>query len=639
MNRFLLICLVFWLVNTNVLAQQTLSTKSKKAAELYYEADNYRVRGQYSQAIQLLEQAIEKDKKFHEAYFRLGVLIKAQGNLDQAEALLLMVIELNDGNNGASYFELAELYLKQNKYEKAIEYIDNYLAYNPSHRQRVDEANRIKANAEFSIEHAAEIREFNPKPLSDTVNMFPLQYFPIITVDQIGIIFTRRLGFSMDFDEDLVISTKDEKGNWTAPVSISDNINSEFNEGTCTMSADGRTLIFTSCYGRQGFGSCDLYISEKIGDEWTSPVNMGANVNSSAWDSQPSLSADGRQLYFISNRGGGVGGRDIWLSTKNDKDVWSKPLNLGRGINTVNEEVSPFIHVNGKTLYYATNGLPGFGGFDIYYVQLEDDKWGKPENLGPPINTGEDQVSLFITADGTKGYYSNEDNQDPNKKGKIYEFNVPDRQKIKYRSSYIHGNVYDDQTKEPIKAQIELFDLANEKRISLVNSDSITGKYLMVLTEGSNYALYVQGKGYLFKSYNFEYKMGENNEALKIDIWLTPLAKDAVTNLNNIFFDTNKYDLKANSTTELKKVIDFLKKNQKVIIEIGGHTDNVGTDAFNVELSQKRAQTVVQYLKDAGIDVRRIKAKGYGSSKPITDNLTEANRQLNRRIEFKIVEF
>ncbi|MEQ9168643.1 MAG: tetratricopeptide repeat protein, partial [Fulvivirga sp.] len=345
-------------------AKAQLSTKSKKAAELYTEADNFRVRGQYTQAIDLLEQAIAKDKNFHEAYFRLGVIYKAKGEIDIAEKLLLKVIELNPGNNGPSFFELGELYIKKNNYQESIDYINKYLAYDPRNRQRVAEAEKILANAQFAIDNAEEMAEFDPHPLSDTVNAFPMQYFPILSVDQNSLIFTRRLGTSMQHDEDLVVSTKDDEGVWQLPVSISENINSEFNEGTCTLSADGRTLIFTSCYGRQGYGSCDLYISEKTGDEWSVPKNLGPAINSSAWDSQPSLSADGRRLFFISNRSGGVGSRDIWLAYKNENNEWEKPVNLGRGINTVNDEVSPFIHPNNKTLYYATNGLPGFGGFD-----------------------------------------------------------------------------------------------------------------------------------------------------------------------------------------------------------------------------------------------------------------------------------
>ncbi len=619
-------------------AQSRLSTHSKKAAALYYEADNFRVRGQYVQAIDLLEQAIAKDKNFHEAYFRLGVIYKAKGELAKAEALLLKVITLNSGNNAASYFELGELYLKQSKYNEAIEYINKYLAYNPRNQTRIEEAERIKSNSQFAIDYASVAAEFNPRPLSDTINAFPMQYFPVLTVDQKSIIYTRRLGTTMQHDEDLVISTKNEQGKWGIPESISDNINSQNNEGTCTLSADGRTLIFTSCAGRPGYGSCDLYISTKTGEVWSTPVNMGPNVNSMAWDSQPSLSADGRRLFFISNRSGGVGSRDIWLSTKNDNNIWSKPVNLGRGINTVGDEVSPFIHPNNKTLYYATNGLPGFGGFDIYFSNQKGSEWSAPKNLGSPINDGKDQVSLFITADGEKGYYSNEDNQSKERKGIIYEFTIPKSQRVEFKTSYVYGNVKDEKTLVPLKAKIELYDLKLDQRISLVDSDSISGVYLMVLTEGSEYALYIEKEGYLFQSNTFLYQLGENPSPVRKDILLSPLKKGATTKLNNLFFETDKYELEDKSKTELEKVVSFLKANSNIVIQISGHTDNVGTDTYNQVLSEKRAKSVYSYLIKKGINPVQVDFVGLGSTEPVGPNDSEENRQLNRRIEFKIVK-
>jgi OmpA-OmpF porin, OOP family len=638
MKRTILLLVATLFVTQLITAQARLSSNSKKALALYYEADNFRVRGQYIQAIDLLEQAIDKDKNFHEAYFRLGIIYKAKGELSKAETLLLKVIELNSGNNAPSFFELGELYLKQNKYEQSIDYIDKYLAYNPRNRERVGEAERIKTNAAFAITNAAISAEFNPMPLSDTVNAFPMQYFPVLSVDQQSIIYTRRLGTTMQHDEDLVVSTKDANNKWGIPSSISENINSEFNEGTCTLSADGRILIFTSCAGRAGYGSCDLYISTKTGDDWTVPKNMGSIVNSFAWDSQPSLSADGRRLFFISNRSGGVGGRDIWVTTKNDENKWSKPVNLGRGVNTVADEVSPFIHSNNKTLYYATNGLPGFGGFDIYYTNQKDGDWSQPKNLGAPINNGQDQVSLFITADGEKGYYSNEDNQSKERKGIIYEFTVPKSQRVEFKTSYVFGTIKDEQTLVPLKSRMELFDLEIDKRIAMVESDSITGEYLMVLTEGSEYALYIEKQGYLFQSSTFSFQMGDNSVPVDKDFLLAPISKGAITNLNNIFFETDKYDLADKSKTELKKVIAFLKLNPNLIIQINGHTDNIGTDAYNQVLSEKRAKSVYEFLLNNGVNPSRVKFSGLGSSEPIAPNDSEANRQLNRRIEIKIVQ-
>lgn len=619
-------------------AQANLSTKSKKAAEYYYQADNYRVRGQYTMAIQLLEQAIDKDDEFHEAYFRLGIIYKAKGELDKAEQLLLKAAELSGKTGPGHAFELGELYLLKAEYQKAIDYIERYLSANPRNSRRLADATKIKNDAQFALDNMELASEFNPHPLSDTVNAFPMQYFPIVTVDQQAIIFTRRLGTTMNHDEDLVVSRKNADGRWMQPESLSENINSEWNEGTCTLSADGRVLIFTSCYGRKGYGSCDLYISKKTGEEWSEPVNLGSKVNSSAWESQPSLSSDGRTLYFISNRGGGIGGRDIWVSYLDDKEQWSNPTNLGRSINTPHDEVSPFIHPNNVTLYFASNGLTGFGGFDIFYSERKDKTWSEPKNIGYPINTSADQVSLFITSDGEKGYYSHEVTNDPNQKGKLYEFNVPANAKVKYRTSYVTGHVFDAVTKKPLKAGIELYDLKNEAREGFVYSDSVSGEYLMVLTEGSDYALYVNKPDYLFESLSFEYQLNEDLKPVKLDIYLKPISEGAKAVLNNIFFDVDSYALKDKSRTELNKLMSFLNANPNSRIEIGGHTDNTGSAEYNLDLSLKRAKAVYEFLIEKGINKTRLTYKGYGQSIPAFPNDSDLHRQMNRRIEFQIIK-
>ncbi len=310
---------------------------------------------------------------------------------------------------------------------------------------------------------------------------------------------------------------------------------------------------------------------------------------------------------------------------------------MGRNINTVGDEVSPFIHPNNKVLYYSTNGLPGFGGFDIYYSNKEED-WGTPVNLGPPINNGQDQVSLFINSIGDKGYYSNEDNVS-DRKGIIYEFDLPNVHKIKYKTSWIAGIVSDSESGLPIGATIELYDLKKDKRVSLVKSDSLTGHYLVVLAEGSEYALYVERPGYLFKSYTFSFEMGENIESLKKNILLDPIKIDAYTKLNNIFFNTNEYKLEDKSKTELKKVTQFIKANPDLRVEISGHTDNVGSKEYNQSLSEKRARSVYEFLLEQGIPPVKLEVKGFGADKPLVENNTPENRQLNRRIEFKIVKF
>ena len=619
--------------------QAQLSTKSKKAIEYYNQADNFRVRNQYNQAISLLNKAIEKDKNFAEAYFRLGLTYKMMGLMDQSNANFQEGLRLTKDakKQRPYYFELGDNYMRKGDYQSALTELDKYLSMETTtNKGNLAKAINWKENAQFGLENKKLNSKFRPYILPPNVNRFMMQYFPVLTADEQQLIFTRRVGPGPDDDEDLVVVRKGKDGEWGEPESISSNINSRYNEGTCTISADGRQLIFTSCLGRKGLGNCDLFESRKIGDEWTEPKNLGPSINSGAWESQPSLSSDGRILYFVSDRRGGSGERDIYVSYKEEDGSWRQAENLGDDVNTVHDEISPFIHVNNRTLFFASNGRVGFGGYDIYRSEKEGDQWTAPINIGSPINNHEDQFSLFINASGERGYYSHEVGRD-NNTARIYEFDVPEELQIRFKSNFVKGVVRDKETKLPLKASVELFDLQNDRRVSLVESDSLNGNYLMVLTQGSDYALYVNAHDYLFTSLNFDYELTTQFEPVEIDIYLEKAKAGASAVLQNIFFDVDKYELKEKSKTELNKIIRFLNENPSVHVELGGHTDNTGSPSYNKNLSLKRAESVADYLVSNGIDTRRIVKKGYGADQPIRANDTEENKQFNRRIEFKIL--
>ena len=637
MNRILSLLLVAIPLLSQ--AQGALSTTSNKAIELYTEADNFRVRGQHTQAIELLNEAISKDKKFVEAYYRLGLVYMTTRNYPKAvenfEKGLSLTTDVR--KQKVFWYDLGETYLLSGQYEKSASTLEQFVKVENQNKVKLDRANLMLKNANFAKSNLAEKAKYSQRKLSDTVNCFAMQYFPVLTADQRELFFTRRLVGIGDDDEDLVVARKDPNGKWTKPASISANINSKFNEGTCTISADGRKLIFTSCTGRRGYGSCDLFESEKIGEDWGEPVNLGPNVNSYEWESQPSLSADGRTLYFVSDRKGGLGRRDLWYSTLDANGQWTKAQNVGAPVNTQYDELSPFIHVNGKTLFFASNGLVGFGKFDIFYSEKFDKGWTLPENVGSPINDHEDQFSLFITADGKKGYYSHEEMTASGiAMGRLYEVQIPEDKQIKYKSNYVKGVVKDKKTGKELKAKIELFDINKNSIVSLVNSDSVSGEYLIVLTQGSEYALYVNKRGYLFQSLSFNYSAVTNFEPLIINIELEPATKGSVSVLKNIFFDIDKFDLKDKSITELEKIVQFLEENPQIRVEISGHTDNTGNAQYNQQLSEKRAKSVYSYLVQKGIGAQRLASKGFGSTKPIASNESEDGRQQNRRIEFTI---
>lgn len=645
-RRKVLVTVLLFLLWSPVLYGQferSLSTKSKKAIELFNEAQNNYTRRNFSNAIRLYSEAINKDKKFVEAYIQLGTCYRylgdktnAMDNWKKAEAV---AIENGTENTyPVLIYYIGELYLESGEYETSINYLERSITNVSLDPKRKTHAKLLLNKAEFAMENMAKPIPFSPQPVSGIVNRFAMQYFPVLTADQTELFFTRRLGYAYTDDEDIHVSKRGENGEWTRSTSISDNINTKYNEGTCSVSADGRTLIFTSCEGRNSFGSCDLFVSYKQGNDWSEPKNMGSAINSRYWESQPSLSADGNTIFFVSDRPGGVGRRDIYVSSRRD-GVWSKPKNLGEGINTVEDEVSPFIHVNNQTLYFASEGLPGFGSFDIYVTELDDyGNWKDPQNLGYPLNDFNEQTSLFITSDGLKGYYSNQV-QGSNPSSLIYEFEVPREIKVTNRSTFVKGIVYDSETKIPLKASIELYDLNTEQRIYDYESDSTDGKYLMILTQGSEYALYTSAPGYLFKSEFFNYEGDQTAmEPIYVDIALDPIKPGTSTTLNNIFFETNEYELTDRSKIELNRVVDFMNQNPDTRVVIEGHTDNQGEKVYNKDLSNKRAKSVYDYILDSGIDQNQLSFAGFGSDKPVDTNDTEEGRAMNRRIEFRILE-
>jgi len=630
-NGFFIVLFVCTFFSYQSWGQPSLSTKNKKAIELYTESDNYRVRREYDKAIDLLQKAIEKDKKFEEAYYRIALIYRVQDNLRMAIEYFQQGLALtqNTPRSKPYLYDLAQTELRSGSYKNTIDYATKFLKQEKADQKKIAQCMLWKVQADYAMMHENELLDYQITLLSDTVNAFPMQYFPVVTADQSQLIFTARFGGPRNENEDLVISTKNAKGSWTSPVSLSDNINTIRREGACTISADGRHLIFTVC-GERG---CDLYESRKTGNNWSLPKSLGPAINSSSWDAQPSLSADGRELYFVSDRPGGRGGYDLWYSRLTESG-WTKAENLGPSINTPFDEISPYIHVNNQTLYVVSNGYPGFGGYDIYVAEKKDRTWTTPKNMGQPLNDYQDQYSFIVTNDGSLAYYSKEESKN---RSRLYQIQLPRSIVTNFKGNVLKGKVQDARSSQPLKARVELFNIQRNEPVSFVESDSVTGEYLMVLPGGAEYALYVSKTSYLFESLHFNYRQTEEVRPVVKNVSLTPVGKDASIILNNLFFDVDKYELKQESLTELMEIVKFLQANYSVKIEISGHTDNSGSASHNQELSLQRAAAVAEFLVKQGIDPKRLSQKGYGAQRPLQPNNTEENRQLNRRIEFRIL--
>jgi outer membrane protein OmpA-like peptidoglycan-associated protein len=394
-------------------------------------------------------------------------------------------------------------------------------------------------------------------------------------------------------------------------------------------------MYFTACDRQGGMGSCDIYFSYYSDGRWSQPSNIGPPVNSRSWESQPSISADGKTLFFSSSRPGGIGGKDIWISRRNDKGSWSRPMNPGFTINSEGDEMSPFIHFDGQTLYFSSNGRTGMGGFDIFRTTLrEDSTWEEPQNLGYPINTYNDETGLIIGSEGQKAYFSSIRDKAAGKD--IFQFDLYESARPN-PVSYIKGRVYDKQTGKLIKADYELIDLSNGKSI-LRNSTDGSGEFLICLPSGYNYGINVSKTGYLFHSENFLFEgLHSIAEPYTKKINLSPVMVGEKMQLSNVFYEIDSWELKKESVAELNNLVNLLNVNKDVVVEIGGYTDATGTDEYNIALSEKRALSVVNYLVGKGVAFERLKYKGYGNADPIGDNVTAEGRKLNRRTEAKII--
>lgn len=610
-----------------------------KAKELYAQSIKLFGERKADEAIPYMEQAIKQDPNFTDAYLKLGQLYEFTRRYDPALAVYRNAIKLQPDSpaSGSAYQSLSNTLLRLGRYSEALPYLEKYQTLFAPQSAQAKRITRQIETARFAQEAIQHPQAVDPKPLSSTLQTTPSQYFPVLTADEQTLVFT---ALKPEGDEDLMTATFNGEI-WSPPTSLASNINTPENEGTASLSADGRTIVFTACQGRKGFGSCDLYVSHKTGSDWSTPENLGPTINTRYYESQPALSADGRQLYFVSDRPGGKGRRDIWRSDLATTGDWNEPVNLGEPINTPFNEASPFIHPNGQSLFFASEGHIGMGGYDLFVADNGGSGWSAPTNLGYPINTSEDQASLFVSANGTRAYYSYEEQKDGvSQKSRLYTFDLPEslRERIK-PVSYLKGMVTDAKTKKPLAANLEVIDLKTNQVVSRVQTDSQTGQYTAVLPSGGEYALYVSQPGYLFKSLSFDFTQKTKGDAMSLTVPLEPALAGASANetLNNLFFETGRYDLADKSKTELDHLSTFLQANPTYKVEISGHTDDKGDAAINLALSQKRAQAVVAYLAKAGVEASRIKAVGYGKTRPLVPNTTDENRRLNRRIEWKLL--
>ena len=620
---------------------QRYYSDNKKAASQYEKSLQYWLQGKSAQAIKGFEKTIDMDSSFIEAYLMLGDIYADRKDYANAKKHYHSAVLIDESFFTKGWYWIGNFEMMEKNFDAAKSYFATFLSLETEDKEYIALAQRGMKDADFRKIALAHPVPFSPSNMGEAINSQFDEYLPALTADEQTIIITRKeprkpttTALTPD-EEDFYISTRKD-GHWQMASRVQEPLNSTDNEGAQCISQDGRFIVFTIC-GEKGMGSCDLYWSKKVGNKWSKPRNLGSNVNSKYWDSQPSFSIDGRTLYFSSNRPGGKGGRDIWKTTLGNDGRWSKAENMGDSINTAMDEVSPFIHYDDQTMYFASNGHVGMGGFDIYYTRkTSDSTWSSPTNIGYPINTDSDELNLVVGAGGKMAIFSS-DKLNGMGGHDLYTFELYEQARP-IAATFMKGKVYDHETQKPLEANFKIIDLENGKEIVSASADPVLGSFLISLPVNKNYALNVSVDGYLFHSENIELMSGTPEKPFEKNVPMKKLLVGSSVVLRNVFFETNKYDLKEESQAELLKLYEFMTNNASVAIEISGHTDNVGNDADNLTLSENRAKAIYNFLIDQGIEASRLSFKGYGEQQPIDTNDTEEGRANNRRSEFKIKE-
>jgi outer membrane protein OmpA-like peptidoglycan-associated protein len=628
----------------------TYTSSNKKAIKYFEEGKKCYETRKDAEAEKLLNKTLQEDPNFVEAHSALAYLLMEKNRTSEAMEHFQKAIEINPKFFPRNYFDLALAQLLSAKYAEAQKNLETYLKFERINPNTKEQALQYLKNAKFGVEAIKNPQPFKPVNVGPGINTANYEYFPALTADGKTFLFTRNIrkgeGVDAPQNEDFYISKK-ANDVWQTANPIA-SVNTMGNEGAPTLSADGQYMFFASCmemtgdYGsadRKGYGSCDIFYSQKLNGKWSVPVNAGPQINTRNWETQPSFSSDGKTLYFI--RGSvtreGIKNPDIYSATIGDDGKFAEPVRLSDVINTPFKEESVYIHPDNQTLYFSSEGHPGMGGLDIFMSKRQaDGNWGTPVNLGYPINTVTDENSLLVDASGRLAYFASE------REGgfgglDIYQFEMPESVRPE-KITYVKGLTYNAKTKAPTDAAFELIDLETQQSVTSAYSNS-AGEFLVTLTSNHNYLVNVSKPGFLFYSDNFSLKdkTADYNKPYQLEIPLQPIDT-GIIELKNIFFDVNKWDLKNESKAELQKIIAFLKINSTLKIEFSGHTDNSGDKAFNKTLSNNRAKAIYDYvIEKGGIAAARLSYKGYGDAKPKAPNDTPENKAKNRRTELKVL--
>ncbi|MCF8367865.1 MAG: OmpA family protein [Bacteroidales bacterium] len=623
---------------------------SPRANKIYDKAIKaYRIKN-YTLSIQLLNDVIDAEPEYTDAYFVLGLIYidNSRKNLKAARENFLKVIDICPGYDVYAYYHLARIAYGSREYEKAMDYITVFLEDVDKIKSDKDysEAVGIQEYSAFYIKILNNPVPFNPKPVPG-ISTSSDEYLPIISPDNEMALFTRKVKVpprrddltpQVRYKEQFMYSLRKDGTFYDGEV-MPFPFNRNDNEGGATLTINNKELFYTLCKYQKGsrYYNCDICYSKYNDGSWTPIESVGNNVNlPDTWESQPTVTSDGKTLYFVSDRDGGFGGYDLYESSKDEHGEWGIPKNMGSVINTSGNEKSPFIHTDSHTLYFSSEGHMGMGGYDIFYSKLDSAKnWGEPINIGYPINSFEDDVGFFVSTDGQYGYFAS--NKYNGVGGwDLYYFDLYEEARPE-KVLFVKGQVQTEEDKSFFDTRIELKNVAS-KKITAVPVDSVTGEYVAAVVFRNDYIMSVKKKGFVQESKYISRIDPRYTKPIDVLIELKPIEVGMSYRLNDIYFDFNSSDLPEESKVVIAEFYEFLMENSKLKVSIEGHTDNIGNDNDNLVLSEKRARSVYNQLIEMGVPQERLFYKGFGELKPVTSNNTEDGRARNRRTEFVIIE-
>lgn len=616
--------------------------------------------------MKFLEQALELEPDFVDANFlyaneRIKTLTYDNKPFKPTEPYFKKVVLTCPKYHSDPYYFLGYIYYEEENYDSAKVYLKKYIDFSDDDDKKFNDkydaykyqATQMLKYAKFYSEIFKEPVPFDPNPVNG-VSTKRDEYLPIISPDNQMMMFTRRMPITQkdkvwetDREAELFsYSMRQKNGEFEQGQPMRSPFNRNSNEGGASLSIDNKNVYFTVCKDEGGAQlNCDIYYSNYLGGNEWSEIKAVPGINDPTyWDSQPSIAADGKTLFFSSDRPGGLGGCDIYKTIRDESGVWCAPINLGNIINTRGNEKSPFMHSDSETLYFSSDGQMTVGGYDIFFSRKnEKGEWTAPKNIGYPINNTTDDLGFFVSTDGNLGYFATNQRSKAKNKGvggwDIYSFELykearPDKVAL------ITGVAKDNQGEVLEKATIEIKDTKTKKKIDAV-VDSIDGHYAAIvnLKKTKEIIVTLKKENYAFNSQVVALKDTVFKGPVKVDIETKPISVGQIYPLNNIYYKTNSAELVEESIIVIDEFVEFMKTNQSIKIEIHGHTDNVGDDKNNQALSSDRAYTVLDALQRKGIAKDRLLGfKGFGKTKPIADNNTEEGRAKNRRTEFVIVE-